>query len=922
MTKPITTKAVIRQFKFGGGETLQSQYEVSCAAVVHGQGLPVTASVVPGATPFLLARPTLEERGVMHDYKNGLMSVGNSGWFKPERNERGHFILDLMMYKTNNREEENFFLGDWIDEKQENASGSEGDHDDIWSFEPLMEADAVVLTTEENKKIDKNDMLNVDQIAEDVVRRLKEKRTLRFFEVYVDQGNLSVYLAKNYTDVEVSTFLLPEWDFDKKEVRDEFIELLREVSPEFVWLAPPCRKWSAMQRLVRRDDEQLEAWKKELKKEEDAHLTLVADAAVTSKENENDYGMEHPHGAGSWSTKTMKSMSGYFEALCNRCRTGRYFKDDKDEGPVRKQTRIRTSSRQVAEALNLECMCNRPHVQMEGRTRGLQKMQNYEEGFVRRAGKAIYASVCEAWRKKEIAKIMASEAMVAEETKEEKEKVEVTKEEIEGSKTHSKKAMTVVEKLRRQLRHPGRDRLVHAVKQAGLSEEVIQCAKVFKCSTCQNFQAKKLPKPASIQQAVSFNEMLEMDTFHIKWDEKKCRVLAIVDLFSRFEINQVIEAESEKEELGVLDTWIQVFGCPAKIRTDASGAHMSEQFLNYMDDRNIRLTLVPKEARRRMGTVERLRAVRRLQLLKMKQETPDLKLSTAVPIACSLRNQLRSIHGSSPSQIVFGRNPRDVGLSDEPMTNRAEASMEHQTLQKLRLSAATSFYEANHGQTLRKALLSKSRGEDQIYYPGDWVYYWRSGDGKLEPSRWRGPALVCAMTPRDGSGDAPLPSVYWLAHGSALLRVAPEHIRCEAPREHQARLQYLPQTARVADVQSTVRRALQPVQGPIRFLDLLGAPPFANATAAQTEEDGPAGNEQEDEKAVEERTAEEAIQEDGEQNSGTATADTEQLQPHEPQQQHDTERQSAAAEATAQTAPSPMDDEVESAKKREEARTP
>ena len=288
MTKPITTKAVIRQFKFGGGETLQSQYEVSCAAVVHGQGLPVTASVVPGATPFLLARPTLEERGVMHDYKNGLMSVGNSGWFKPERNERGHFILDLMMYKTNNREEENFFLGDWIDEKQENASGSEGDHDDIWSFEPLMEADAVVLTTEENKKIDKNDMLNVDQIAEDVVRRLKEKRTLRFFEVYVDQGNLSVYLAKNYTDVEVSTFLLPEWDFDKKEVRDEFIELLREVSPEFVWLAPPCRKWSAMQRLVRRDDEQLEAWKKELKKEEDAHLTLVADAAVTSKENEND----------------------------------------------------------------------------------------------------------------------------------------------------------------------------------------------------------------------------------------------------------------------------------------------------------------------------------------------------------------------------------------------------------------------------------------------------------------------------------------------------------------------------------------------------------------------------------------------------------------------------------------------------------
>ena len=60
-TKPVVTLPKVRNFKFGGGETLQSSYEVEFTAVVHGQVLPLTASIVPGNTPFLLARPTLEK---------------------------------------------------------------------------------------------------------------------------------------------------------------------------------------------------------------------------------------------------------------------------------------------------------------------------------------------------------------------------------------------------------------------------------------------------------------------------------------------------------------------------------------------------------------------------------------------------------------------------------------------------------------------------------------------------------------------------------------------------------------------------------------------------------------------------------------------------------------------------------------------
>ena len=711
-TKPIVSRQIQRQFKFGGGETLTSNYEVDFTAVVHGQMLDITASVVPGATPFLLARPTLEEWGVIHDYKNGLMKIGSSDWFQPERNGRGHFLLDLMMYRSNNAKEETYYQFEEVLDLDECVQMDEVALIDegplgIWDIEPTMEENGA---TEEFCQ----EVFEAESIAAETVRRLKEKRILKFFEVYVDQGNLSVHLARRYEDVEVSGFSLPEWNFLDKGVRAEFADLLREVSPDFVWIAPPCRKWSSIQRLNLRTEAQRKKLMKERRSEEESHLSLVSEVAKITKEDENNYACEHPHGADSWKTKTMESMKGYFEAVCNRCRTGLWFDDGHCCGPVRKQTRIRTSSRKVAEALNLACQCEGRHVPMDGKSKELREMQNYEHGFVERAAEAIYATMEESWRKKEIAKIMAMDVMVAEETDKKMEDEDIGPDD-EMVKTHNKKAMMVIDKLHRQLGHPGRDRLVAAVREAGLDEALVRCAKVYKCDTCQNFRDKKMPKPASLPQTSFFNEMLEMDIFHIKWNEEKKRILAVIDLFSRYEMNVVVQSETEKEELAVLDQWINAFGCPKQIRTDASGAHMSEQFLQYMDDRGIKLVLVPKEAHHRMGTVERLHAVRRLQLLKMKQENEKLQLEVAVPVACNARNHLRSVHGSSPAQIVYGKTSSQKGLMDEPLAQQAEPTAEYQKLASLRLDAAKAFYSANHSQTLRKALLSKSRSENQVF---------------------------------------------------------------------------------------------------------------------------------------------------------------------------------------------------------------
>ena len=57
------------QERQGDGNVVRSSYEVNFPAFVKGQKLSITAAVVPGSAPFLVARPALEEWKVKPDYE-------------------------------------------------------------------------------------------------------------------------------------------------------------------------------------------------------------------------------------------------------------------------------------------------------------------------------------------------------------------------------------------------------------------------------------------------------------------------------------------------------------------------------------------------------------------------------------------------------------------------------------------------------------------------------------------------------------------------------------------------------------------------------------------------------------------------------------------------------------------------------------
>ena len=805
----VESKSVIRDFRFGDGGVARSHYEIEFDTGIKRKPYRMNASVIAGNTPFLIARTTLEDMKVKQDCGEGKMKVLDSEWFQPKRGRKGHYILDIFDF-DDDADMVNYVTVnvDGILAVKENAK-------DVWKVEPVLEANAGKLPEDEMAEVEVEDVrYMVNMVSNEVMKA----RGLEFWEVYVDGGNLSKYMNKEYPDVKVANFSLPEWDFSKKHVREAFIRLLKERRPHFVWYAPPCTEWSPMQGLNSITEFGKEKLKKRRSEAESSHLELVREGFEVGDDEDIGSAVEHPDRAASWSTDTWMRMIACYESRCDRCRTGLIYRDKQSGqvvGKVKKSTRIRTTSEHLAGEMDLICQCGvGEHVMMVGKSAALKEMQNYEIGFVRRAARGIYKEMEQIWIRRETMNIL-----VAEEVQDGD--VEMTDEkEIQAAKTNSRMATQVVAKLHRQLGHPNNDKMVRALRQAKMDEAIVECAKRYRCDTCATMKNKELDKPASLSQASHFNEIIEMDIFHLKWDGVKRKVFAIIDVYSRFETNAVVTNETLEEELEVImRQWISWAGFPKQIRTDSSGAHMSEAFQTWCDDNRVKLTLVPKEAHHRMGLVERLHAVRRQQLHKMKQEKSDLELEVAVLHACSQRNRLRTVHGASPSSIVFGFTPGDGGILDEPNSLKPDGRPGHQEDEMIRHQAAKAFYEANHSSAIRRALLAKSRIEHHKYEVGDYVYYWRTSNDKLEPSRWRGPALVCMVEPRVEEG-LQRPSVYWLAHGSSLVRVAPEHVRPEVGTERATRLETMPQTAVRQPLQRQLVQTLQPVRGPVRFLNL------------------------------------------------------------------------------------------------------
>ena len=143
--------------------------------------------------------------------------------------------------------------------------------------------------------------------------------------------------------------------------------------------------------------------------------------------------------------------------------------------------------------------------------------------------------------------------------------------------------------------------------------------------------------------------------------------------------------------------------------------------------------------------------------------------------------------GCAMTRFVLGKSVRIPGsvTSDEELSSHSLAegqdleAEEHRQRLELRCQARKAFFEADNSQTIRRAMLRRSNPVRGPYLAGSWVLYWtkKSSPNRLAAGRWHGPAKVICQ---EGQ------SVVWVAHGSTILRCAPENLRPASLREWQS----------------------------------------------------------------------------------------------------------------------------------------
>ena len=140
-----------------------------------------------------------------------------------------------------------------------------------------------------------------------------------------------------------------------------------------------------------------------------------------------------------------------------------------------------------------------------------------------------------------------------------------------------------------------------------------------------------------------------------------------------------------------------------------------------------------------------------------------------------MKNQMIQVHGYTPHQFVFGKNPHiPTDLLNEPLQIvPATASVVEQGLartQAMRTTARQALISMQDDRAMRVALLARPRRKLD-FHPGDLVAYWRSqkwDKGTLVlGGRWHGTAVVMGHVGRN----------VVLLHRRQILRCAPEQVR-------------------------------------------------------------------------------------------------------------------------------------------------
>lgn len=333
----------------------------------------------------------------------------------------------------------------------------------------------------------------------------------------------------------------------------------------------------------------------------------------------------------------------------------------------------------------------------------------------------------------------------------------------------NKEKIKSLEKLHRQFGHASAEKLKLLLKSAG--SDVVEVAKILEkivanCEICRKYR-KPAPRPVvGFSLANDYNHTVAMDLHQL---EPNLWYLHIIDEFSRFSAGCITNTkQSSKIVKKFIQCWISIHGAPKRMFSDLGGEFDNAEMKDMAENFNIDISTTAAYSPWSNGLLERHNQILTEILLKLRSDY-TLDWETALNWAIMAKNSLQNVHGYSPYQIVFGRNPNiPTILIDKPPALEGTTTSEVVKNNINGLHAARqAFIKAESSEKIRRALRKQTRPTPDLCSPEDKVYYKRPDN-----QEWKGPGVVIGQ-------DGP---VVFVRHGGMLVRVHKCRLRlCNSP---------------------------------------------------------------------------------------------------------------------------------------------
>ena len=217
--------------------------------------------------------------------------------------------------------------------------------------------------------------------------------------------------------------------------------------------------------------------------------------------------------------------------------------------------------------------------------------------------------------------------------------------------------------------HGSMRHLHQALKRRNASPRVLELAKTFTCSICDERRRVPPQHVASLEPLPPKWATISADIGNWKHPVTGEHVafMVIIDEGSRYRAARILCRGSKQTPSAaaclhyLMEGWTQYFGNPQCLRLDPAGSFRSQAVVDFCDRNHIFLDVIPGEAHWQIGACEQ--AVQGLKEVMSKtcQEDPDTTPEELLSVAVRTFNQRDLVRGFSPLQHAFGRSADVTG---------------------------------------------------------------------------------------------------------------------------------------------------------------------------------------------------------------------------------------------------------------------